>query len=665
MLLYFIVVAVCAVAGVADAAFQPSLALFDAKLNETLSITTWRNVDLGLRSTIYAGPNPARLFALHAIVNFSNYGTEEKRVLKVKKFLFLIPFCTPFNSSSDAAPKVDSCSLLHFGGTILLRFRGGWESHFVSLLRKDSVLGPTNKEAVRRFISVTGGSGGNNSNLTFPFPIEGTASSNLPFFGGGPRHDAVQSCNELIDECVQASSFRYTDSYKNIPLESFSGRIIHHPHNPLSWNTPWLLRISAALPPDSACEVDILVVLRTPADAFHFRMWLTGSVTGSLFLLGGCLCIFFSFVIGTKELGVRLWRAVPLEGRQRTVLFEEVEGDDLPCFPILRILAALRRAGVEVWTELLLPTLRTLLERIRRLFRRSREDEGVILISADEETLGAGNTREGGTRGTLAQGTDGNNNNNNNNSVDDDDDDGDDGESGDLCRICRCTDPVEDLFSPCACDGTSKYVHRQCLEKWRNTTTNVEHRRVCAECKTPYTLVLECVPLSPYGSARHPVCVPTCCILLSYVMRLFLILVVFCLGGYYLKVCMYIATGFDGGILWSFHHFYHWVLGLYFVIAFCVNLIGLEYVLRDFPKAWQQLLILLISVGVVEIPLNYVGQFFVLMLCSTDVQLEVSYGVGILTASLFYSQVLPSVYEGMESLLGVREVVAPRNADIV
>ena len=36
------------------------------------------------------------------------------------------------------------------------------------------------------------------------------------------------------------------------------------------------------------------------------------------------------------------------------------------------------------------------------------------------------------------------------------------------CRICRCTaaEAEEQLFSPCECRGSLKWVHPSCLEQW-------------------------------------------------------------------------------------------------------------------------------------------------------------------------------------------------------
>ena len=35
------------------------------------------------------------------------------------------------------------------------------------------------------------------------------------------------------------------------------------------------------------------------------------------------------------------------------------------------------------------------------------------------------------------------------------------------CRICF--EPEGELISPCNCIGTLKYIHRECLQKWRKT----------------------------------------------------------------------------------------------------------------------------------------------------------------------------------------------------
>lgn len=58
-----------------------------------------------------------------------------------------------------------------------------------------------------------------------------------------------------------------------------------------------------------------------------------------------------------------------------------------------------------------------------------------------------------------------------------------------LCRICLDTsDNRSDFISPCACKGSSKYVHRECLDKWRSTREDIAFSK-CTECLKEYTLL--------------------------------------------------------------------------------------------------------------------------------------------------------------------------------
>ena len=58
------------------------------------------------------------------------------------------------------------------------------------------------------------------------------------------------------------------------------------------------------------------------------------------------------------------------------------------------------------------------------------------------------------------------------------------------CRICFEPETLDDPFiSPCMCKGTSKYVHRNCLEKWRQVNPeNSLARRQCGECHCEYRI---------------------------------------------------------------------------------------------------------------------------------------------------------------------------------
>ncbi|MQM13005.1 hypothetical protein Taro_045926 [Colocasia esculenta] len=60
----------------------------------------------------------------------------------------------------------------------------------------------------------------------------------------------------------------------------------------------------------------------------------------------------------------------------------------------------------------------------------------------------------------------------------------DDDDEGDVCRICRNpADAEKPLRYPCACSGSIKYVHQDCLLQWLNHS-NARH---CEVCKHPFS----------------------------------------------------------------------------------------------------------------------------------------------------------------------------------
>eukprot|EP00959_Pyramimonas_sp_CCMP1952_P294331 6156499-Pyramimonas_sp.AAC.1 len=57
-------------------------------------------------------------------------------------------------------------------------------------------------------------------------------------------------------------------------------------------------------------------------------------------------------------------------------------------------------------------------------------------------------------------------------------------EPDECCRICRCeSTPDSPLFYPCACKGSIKYVHQDCLEQWLKHSRSTQ----CEVCKLPFT----------------------------------------------------------------------------------------------------------------------------------------------------------------------------------
>ncbi|ORY80297.1 hypothetical protein BCR35DRAFT_304498 [Leucosporidium creatinivorum] len=59
-----------------------------------------------------------------------------------------------------------------------------------------------------------------------------------------------------------------------------------------------------------------------------------------------------------------------------------------------------------------------------------------------------------------------------------------------VCRICFGGPEEEEelgkLFSPCVCRGTSRYVHVQCLEHWRQASANSASFYACDQCGFQY-----------------------------------------------------------------------------------------------------------------------------------------------------------------------------------
>ncbi|KAK9713427.1 hypothetical protein RND81_06G026200 [Saponaria officinalis] len=54
------------------------------------------------------------------------------------------------------------------------------------------------------------------------------------------------------------------------------------------------------------------------------------------------------------------------------------------------------------------------------------------------------------------------------------------------CRICLESEG-RDFIAPCKCKGTSKFVHRECLDQWRSVKEGFAFAH-CTTCKAPYYL---------------------------------------------------------------------------------------------------------------------------------------------------------------------------------
>lgn len=56
------------------------------------------------------------------------------------------------------------------------------------------------------------------------------------------------------------------------------------------------------------------------------------------------------------------------------------------------------------------------------------------------------------------------------------------------CRICLENDDIDNLIYPCKCKGSSKFVHKSCLNEWRTTSTNRENFNRCELCHYQYVV---------------------------------------------------------------------------------------------------------------------------------------------------------------------------------
>ena len=74
-------------------------------------------------------------------------------------------------------------------------------------------------------------------------------------------------------------------------------------------------------------------------------------------------------------------------------------------------------------------------------------------------------------------------------------------ETNNRCRICYDSDNDlnNPLIYPCKCTGTSKYIHKLCLKKWRmSNLPNSDPRNKCMECNGEYIITKQVLiqPLS-------------------------------------------------------------------------------------------------------------------------------------------------------------------------
>lgn len=62
-----------------------------------------------------------------------------------------------------------------------------------------------------------------------------------------------------------------------------------------------------------------------------------------------------------------------------------------------------------------------------------------------------------------------------------------------ICRICFTGSTDEgtefEMLAPCLCKGSTKWIHRSCLDKWRKTNLNHTNGHMCEICHHPYAII--------------------------------------------------------------------------------------------------------------------------------------------------------------------------------
>jgi len=133
-----------------------------------------------------------------------------------------------------------------------------------------------------------------------------------------------------------------------------------------------------------------------------------------------------------------------------------------------------------------------------------------------------------------------------------------------ICRICLENDSLDNLIFPCKCSGNSKYVHKKCLNEWRNINHNPESFYKCEICKYPYKI-------KKYISKCDEFCIY---IKNIYITFLFLNLLI----SYFLS--LFIIKYIDTKMKLCKYYKYHDCSTLYiFISGFIINLFLLIYIL--------------------------------------------------------------------------------------
>lgn len=638
--------AVCSEAAASAIAGTPKLALYDINGSAILSTTSEDEVTtFGWRSLLSSRFDP------HPAVSVAKLTfTTPSHVSGSTSLDFLtVPYCE--RTAGDTAP----CDLSDYLVHLLIRFRRHQEVNFEATVWQDASLTTTTQRALTAFKAKL-----NRTDVVFPAA------------GGAMRMEESAACVGLTDECYLAAAATYTRSYKEVDPAQYSGRFLFRLGEKYSHNTPWLMRLQHSLPHDAEAEVEVVVVLspRPAANVVDPRWWVE-SVGGRFALLAVSIVVAFGFLVCTREVGTLMvrHRTTPVAGTPPSALYDDL---DLSAFvAVLQRVARVSADAVQRVFDFVAARVRGLRctgscttpwRRWSEQRRRLPTDDdaagetGREIAAVTSSDTTATSTNNDGAAGAnavsapapaaaAASAADA------------------EEEAGPMCRICRCREPFDDLFAPCACNGSSKYVHHHCLEQWREMTTNPEHRRVCAECKTPYTLVRVLVPQNPNLITSSPIIEPVVRHYVSTGMYVAVTIVFAVFGAYGLKAVFFLTTAFDMQIEWSLTQGYHWVLTAYFLAALWMNVHIMQPFVKDMDSAALQLLCVFASLALIEIPLSYGFSAFFSLFFDRLLTWEISYGLGLFcTFFMHIMDVFANFAEMLDSFAEEREMVAPRAA---
>jgi hypothetical protein len=207
-----------------------------------------------------------------------------------------------------------------------------------------------------------------------------------------------------------------------------------------------------------------------------------------------------------------------------------------------------------------------------------------------------------------------------------------------ICRICRGSAPQSDLFAPCKCNGTMKYIHRQCLQQWREATTNPQNKLRCSECHAKFVIVqhensFEFVTHMGGRLGR----------ILCFIAGVEITLLVL---GYAFKGVIVLVTFSPSNVDWSPDNFYHHFIGVVIIVSALYNMVIIvDPLCNMFQWQWTRMKrrSLVAASLLLNIPTGYIAKFLLWSLTSVPWDWTVSYGSGFLILVFVNTYILPTV----------------------